>query len=134
MMRPAIRAIIDSPLLRFLIVGGGNTLITGAVVILLSLALPGWTAFTIAFALGIAFSVLLTGRWVFRSHVSPRRAMAYIGSYLVIYLVGLLVVGVLRSWGAPPAANGATVIVTAPLSFLAGKLVFTSPTPKVVTK
>ena len=134
MIRPAAKAVFDSPVMRFLIVGGANTLVTGAVVILLSLALPGWIAFTIAFALGIAFSVIVTGRWVFRSHVSPRRAMAYMVSYLVIYLVGLLVVGILRSWGAPPAANGSTVIVTAPLSFLAGKFIFTSPTPKEVSK
>lgn len=118
------RQLADHPITRFLVVGGLNTLITGALVGLLSLALPGWVAFTIAFALGIVFSVLATGKWVFRSRLSWRRAALQAGAYIVIYVVGLGVVALIGLTGAPPWANGASVLVTAPLSFLAGRTIF----------
>ena len=130
MPRPTIRALFSGPAFRFLLVGGTNTLATGLVVVLLSLVLPGWLAFTIAFTLGICFSVFVTGRWVFSSHVSFRRASFYVAAYLGIYLLGLAVIAALRSWGAPPAANLATIVVTAPLSFLAGKVIFTNAAPE----
>lgn len=112
------------PVIRFLIVGGINTALTGALVVVLSYVMYGWLAFTIAFALGIAFSVVASGRWVFQSHLSARRVLTYVVAYLVIYGCGVLVVQLLHAWGAPPWANIASVIVTAPLSFLAGRLVF----------
>lgn len=113
-----------SPVVRFLIMGGTNTVATAALVILLSFFLPTWLAFTIAFALGIVFSVVITGRWVFQSHLSQRRAALFTCAYIAIYLCGLVLVYLLELWGAPPAASAATVILTAPLSFLAGRLIF----------
>lgn len=113
-----------SPAARFLLVGGTNTAATAALVVLLSLFIPAWLAFTIAFALGIVFSVIMTGKWVFQSHLSQRRAAMFTGAYIAIYLCGLALVHLLGLWGAPPAASGATVILTAPLSFLAGRLIF----------
>lgn len=113
-----------SQIVRFLVVGGTNTLATGLLVVLLSLIVPGWVAFTLAFALGICFSVALTGRWVFSSRASLSQALLYAAAYIGIYLCGLLVISVIHSWGAPPAANVATIVVTAPLSFLAGRYIF----------
>lgn len=113
-----------SPIVRFLVVGGTNTLATGLLVVVFSLIMPGWVAFTLAFALGICFSVALTGRWVFSSRVSPTQALLYSAAYIGIYLCGLVVIFVIRSWGVPPAANVATIVVTAPLSFLAGRYIF----------
>ncbi|TFD73261.1 GtrA family protein [Cryobacterium fucosi] len=118
--------------IRFLIAGGANTAVTALIVVALSLFLPGWIAFTIAFALGIGISVVLTGRWVFQSHLSPLRAALYSISYLAIYLCGLGALQLLALWGASPLANGATVLVTAPLSFLAGRLIFTNDNRKQV--
>jgi putative flippase GtrA len=118
-------AFFRAPVVRFLLVGGANTAATAALVVLLSLFLPGWLAFTISFALGLVFSVLVTGRWVFQSQRSPHRAVAFAGAYTVIYVCGLALVRLLEFWGAPPATNATTVILTAPLSFLAGRLIFT---------
>lgn len=117
-------AFFRAPAVRFLLVGGANTAATAAIVVLLSLVLPGWLAFTVSFALGLLFSVLVTGRWVFQSQLSPRRAVTFAAAYAVIYLCGLVLVRLLEVWGAPPAASAATVVVTAPLSFLAGRLIF----------
>ena len=57
-MLEGARALLRRPVVRFLLVGGSNTLVTGALVSVLSLWLPGWLAFTIAFALGDRKSVV----------------------------------------------------------------------------
>ena len=122
-----------APIIRFLIVGGTNTLVTGAIVVLLSFVMPGWLAFSIAFALGLVYSVVVTGRWVFNSHLTAQRTALFVGAYLVIYLIGLGFVALVTLWDGPPWLNGASVLLTAPLSFLAGKFIFTNPQPRQVT-
>lgn len=113
------------PAVRFLFAGGTNTLITGLLVVLLSLVVPSWLAFTMAFALGIGYATVVNARWVFRSHLSARRAVAYALSYCLIYLVGLVAVHLIDALHGPAILRGATVMVTAPMSFLAGRFVFT---------
>lgn len=114
----------STPAVRFLIAGGANTAATGALVVLLSVFVPGWLAFTAAFALGIAFSLVLTGRWIFQTTISFRRGILFAAAYITIYLTGLGVVQLAHLSGLPTAANGATVFITAPLSFLAGRFIF----------
>ena len=114
----------DKPFVRFILLGGTNTLATGLLVALLSLIIPGWIAFTIAFIIGLIFSVALTGRWVFKSETNWSKASLFAFAYLLIYLCGLFLVQVLEFFGLPPVFNGATVFVTAPLGFVAGKYVF----------
>ena len=123
-----------TPLFRFLIVGGTNTVATAGFVVVLSMVLPGWLAFSIAFTVGLAFSVVLTGRWVFSSQLTARRSAMFIGAYLAIYLVGLAFVALVSLWNGPPWLNGASVFLTAPLSFIAGKLIFTNPRLRQVNR
>jgi putative flippase GtrA len=113
-----------NPLVRFLLVGGTNTVITTALVVALSYVITGWLAFTVAFTLGLIFSVLVTGKWVFDSHLTKFRTLAFGGSYLGVYAIGIGFVSLMSAVGAPPWINGASVLITAPLSFIAGKLVF----------
>lgn len=122
-----------APIVRFLIVGGSNTAATAAIVVLLSFIMPGWLAFSIAYALGLAFSVVVTGRWVFSSHLTPQRTALFVAAYLLIYAVGLGFVSLVSIWGGPPWLNGASVFLTAPLSFLAGKFIFSNPQSRQVT-
>lgn len=110
---------------RFLIIGGTNTLATGALVGILSLHMPGWVAFTVSFGLGIVFSALLTGRWVFQSASSTKRTSLFALSYLVVYLAGLSVIALFSAMQFPAFVNSASVLVTAPLSFMAGRFIFT---------
>ena len=124
---PTVKRWLRAPIFRFLIVGGTNTLATAAIVVLLSFFLPGWQAFTIAYAIGLAYSVIVTGRWVFSSHLTAQRIALFIGAYLAIYAVGLGFVTLVSWWGGPPWLNGASVLFTAPLSFIAGKFIFTNP-------
>jgi len=109
---------------RFLLVGGANTAVTGLVLVALSYLMPGWAAYTIAFALGIIFSTVFASRWVFTREGSFRASVAYAICYGVIYLVGLLCVQTIHSWGWPEFLNVLSIIVTAPLGFLAGRVIF----------
>lgn len=117
--------------LRFLVVGGTNTIVTAALIVVLGLYMPGWAAFTISFALGIVFSVVMTGRVVFQSHLTPTRAVLYTVAYVLIYCCGLGAVQLLALWGAPQVLDALTVLVTAPLSYTAGRIIFTNTVRKV---
>ena len=109
---------------RFLVVGGTNTLITTLVLIALSYLMPGWLAYTIAFGLGLVYSTVFASRWVFTREGSPRAAALYAACYIIIYFVGLGVIALVRSWAWPEFLNAVSVLVTAPLGFVAGRLVF----------
>ena len=111
---------------RFLGVGGANSLVTGATFLVLSYFLPQSLAYTLAFALGIVFSVVVTPRMVFRRHSSLARRAAFGGWYLIVYLIGLGAVYLLREqlrlerWGVVLA----TAAVTAGLGYLGGRHLF----------
>lgn len=109
---------------RFLIIGGINTLVTTALLIALSYVLEGWVAYTIVFLAGLVFSTVFAARWVFTSNGSRRAALVYALSYLVIYFIGLLAMSGIKALDGPEYLNGLSVLVTAPLGFVAGRIVF----------
>lgn len=112
--------------LRFLVVGGANTAVTYALFVALAQVLPPQIAYTLVFALGLAFTVLVTGRWVFEARRSVAASAAYAGWYLGVYAVGLLVLAVLEQLGVQrPLLLGLGVLaVTTPLNYVGGRLVF----------
>ena len=109
---------------RFLVVGGSNTVATTILLIALSYSLEGWLAYTIAFGVGLVYSTIFASRWVFTRGGSRRATLLYALCYVVIYLVGLGCVAVIRSFEWPEFLNALSVFVTAPLGFVAGRLVF----------
>lgn len=108
---------------RFAIAGGANTLVTGALLTLLSLVIDPKLAYTIVFAAGIAFSTYLADRFVYGVRMGRRAMGAYVAMYVVVYLIGLAVIRWLGAAGLPDAASGLVVVVTAPLTFLGGRLI-----------
>jgi len=109
---------------RFIIVGGMNTLATTALLVALSYVFEGWLAYTISFALGLVFSTVFAARWVFTSSGSRRAALVYALCYVVIYFIGLAAIAGIRALHGPEFLNGLSVLVTAPLGFIAGRVVF----------
>ena len=109
---------------RFLVVGGTNTVATSLLLIVLSYLMEGWLAYTIAFGVGLVYSTLFASRWVFTRAASWRVTLLYACCYIVIYFVGLACVAVIRSLEWPEFLNVLSVVVTAPLGFVAGRLVF----------
>lgn len=113
---------------RFLLVGGANTAVTVVLFALLARVIDPRIAYTVVYVLGLVFTTVLTNRYVFSADRSWGRMVLFVGWYLGVYGVGLLVVRFLdgdHHWGALPLAL-VTVACTAPLSFLGGRLIFAS--------
>lgn len=106
--------------LRFVVAGGANTLVTGALLSLLAQVIAPPVAYTIVFVLGIAMSAALAGSFVFRVRMTVRQTAAYVVMYLIVFLVGLGLVTLAERTGVPSAWSGLVVLVTAPLSFVGG--------------
>lgn len=119
---------LSRQLLRFIVVGVVNTVGTGILVSLLSLVLMPWLAYTISYAVGIVFAFLASGKWVFSSKLSGIRALWFFLGYIVVFLIGLLAVFLINSLTSSPGTTGLVVLVTAPLNFLVGRIIFYRPT------
>lgn len=130
-MRTEGRPSTQSSVLRFLVVGGSNTAVTLVLFALLARVIPPWLAYTTVFALGLAYTTLLTGRFVFGAQSTWRSSGLFIGWYLGVYAVGLGVVQTLQAIGvdSPDLLAVLTVLVTAPLNFLGGRLIFRDRSP-----
>jgi len=115
-----------SQALRFLVVGGINTVLTGVIFLGLSTVSAPALAYTVAFVTGIAFAVIVTPRVVFRARASNLQRIRYVGWYLAVYLFGLGVVYVLHDGFelGNTAVVALTFVVTAGLSFLGARFLF----------
>ena len=113
-------------LLRFLLVGGSNTLVTLVLLVVLQRWLSPSLAYTVVFALGLAYTTAMTATVVFGSRLTWRRGAAFAGWYLLVYAVGLGVVQIMTAlWEPSPLTTAVvTIAVTAPLNFLGGRLLF----------
>jgi putative flippase GtrA len=114
---------------RFLVAGGANTAVTAIALTLLASVIAPWLAYTIVFALGIVIAVALAGGFVFGVKMTRRLALAYSAMYVVVYLVGLAALAVARALGLPDAWSGAVVLVTAPLTFIGGRILLVLRNP-----
>jgi len=98
--------------------------VSGVAFYLLSLAMPARFAFTLVYAAGIAFVALVTPRWVFGVSSSVARRLLLGLWYVFTYLVGLGMIALLEGPLDAPTivVVVGTLCVTAPLSFLGGRL------------
>jgi len=128
--RPARTGVAE--LLRFVLVGGSNTLVTLALFVLLQRWLAPAVAYTVVFALGLAYTTSLTASVVFGARLTWRTGGAFVAWYLLVYGVGLLAVQLLQALWTPSSLVTAvvTVAVTAPLNFLGGRLLFRPTSPR----
>jgi putative flippase GtrA len=114
---------------RFVAVGGANTALTGAIFLALSAVVAPVIAYTIAFAAGVLFAMIVTPRAVFAGPATRTRRAAYAAWYVFIYLVGLAVVYVadsvlgLSRW----AIVAISIAVSATLGFAGARRLFHVP-------
>lgn len=113
-------------LVRFLLVGASNTVVTLALFVLLQNWLSPTLAYTVVFALGLAYTTLMTATVIFGTGLTWRTGTAFVTWYLLVYGVGVAVVQALHLVWHPSALVTAvvTVGVTAPLNFAGGRLLF----------
>jgi putative flippase GtrA len=115
--------------LRFLVLGGSNTIITFVLLAVLAQFIDHAIAYTVVFAAGLAYTTALTGRFVFSAAGSRAKTAAFVGWYLGVYGVGLLIVHLVDRNGdhSGLVVALAVVLVTAPLGFLGGRLIYHRP-------
>lgn len=119
---------------RFLLAGGGNTLLTAVVTSGVSQVAPVAVAYTLGYAAGLALSALTASRFVFRRRLTPRRAAGVCAVNISAYLCGLAALAVARQMGLPTSMSGLTVLVTAPVSFLGSAAVFRDPGARLLDR
>jgi putative flippase GtrA len=104
-----------------------NTLLTGSLFYGLAFVLPAWLAYTVGFALGIVFAVSVSPRLVFQARPSASRRAAYAVWYLAVYIIGLACVRVLNDIVRVDHLYVVvlTVVVTATLGFVGGRVILT---------
>ncbi len=109
---------------RFIIAGGGNTLLTAVVTSSLSLLAPPSVAYTVGYAAGLALGTVTASRFVFRRRLTVWRALGICGVNGLAYLCGLTVLAVAQRLGLPSGMSGLASLVTAPVSFLGAAAAF----------
>lgn len=119
------RVVERSTVVRFLLGGGLNTVLTYLVYLILLLVVEYWAAYTISYVCGIVLSYLINRR-VFRANHNWSSALLFPGIYLVQYLVGLAVVHAWVKMLDLPAqlAPLVAVLITLPVTFLLSRAVF----------
>lgn len=108
---------------RFLLAGGANTVVTAALLAGLSMLIDPRLAYTLVFAAGIALSTVLADRFVYGVRMNRAAVVAYVGLYLAVYAVGLVAIHLWTAAGRPEAGSALVVVITAPLTFLGGRLI-----------
>ncbi|HEX4884334.1 MAG TPA: GtrA family protein [Casimicrobiaceae bacterium] len=113
-------------LLRYLVAGVVNTLLTYAVYLALLRAMPYSAAYTVAFVLGVGFAYLLQSRFVFGAPASWRTFFAFPLVYVVQYVVGVVALRLLVETGVMTRelALFAVLLVTVPIGFALSRALF----------
>ena len=111
---------------RFLLFGGANTALTFGIFILLGLLIAPAFAYTFAFFIGIIFVATMSNKWVFRGTETFEGKILYVGWYLIVFLIGQAVIGLIGPVGLAQliGTSGLLIGVTVPINFAGGKLIF----------
>jgi putative flippase GtrA len=112
--------------MRFLLVGGANTVLSYGIFIGLGLILPNWLAYTIAYLAGLAVTTFATSRWVFRARLTLTKTVSYVAWYLLLFGFGQLIIAIVHPRGFLQLAVTSILLIalTTPLSYLGGRFIF----------
>lgn len=109
--------------MRFAVAGLFNTAITGVALSLLAIVIDPRVAYAVVFVAGTWLATWLADRYVYGVDMSRHVKLTYAAMYAVVFLVGLAALVVAHAQGLPNSWSGAVVLVTAPTSFLLGRLI-----------
>lgn len=112
--------------IRYVLVGGTNTVLTYALFIGLGLVIPPGIAFTVAYMIGLLWVVFGSSKLVFQSDNSPKRLVTFALWYLLIYAVGQFLVQLIAPKGVEALllTSLVVVVITTPLTFFGGRFIF----------
>jgi len=111
--------------LRFLLVGGFNTIITYTIYCLLVIWLHPQIAWTMVFLIGIFLGYYTHSRLVFSVSLARRKALAYALVQFLLYGLSSLVIYLgIRFGGLGPRVAGAVaIVINVPISFVISQYV-----------
>lgn len=117
--------LINNQVLRFLVTGGLNTIVTYGIYLLLKGAVGYQIAYLISYVSGILFSYFMSAIFVFRKKISLRTFSRFPVIYVIQYAVGALLLGVLiHTFSIPTTiAPLLVILVTLPLTFILSRFV-----------
>lgn len=124
-MTAELRRRVAGEFLRFLIVGGTNTVVAYGLYIVLLHWLRYELAFSLAYLVGISVGFFMNTLFVFRQKPSRRAALRYPLVYVVQYLLSLLVLRVaVDHLGVPPwLALAFAIAATIPVTFALSRMI-----------
>ena len=116
-----------SQFVRFVGVGGINTLVTYILYVMLLQIFSYQVSYTITYVFGIFLSYWLNLKFVFKETGSKKKMLLFPLVYLLQYLLGIIIMYlVIEKLNIPKElAPIVVVIVTIPLTFLLSKIILT---------
>lgn len=126
MSKQLISELIKSSLIKFLIVGVFNTIISYIAFLALIEFLNYSISYSISYCLGIITSYILNGSWTFNQSISLKGMMTYPVVYIAQFFSGWVILKVaVEIFGTTESeAYIASLCVSIPIGFLASKLYF----------
>ena len=122
---------LNTEFVRFLLVGGFNTILGYVIYALFLFITPYRVAFTMSYVVGIFSSYYLNSRFAFKTQLTLRKALQYPLVYVVQYVMGIVlitfwvdVVGIPEILGLPFA-----IIFTIPVTFTLSRLIIKERKP-----
>lgn len=121
----------NAEFIRFVILGGVNTVLTNVFYMLLLFVLPYAVSFTVSYVAGIGLSYYLNSVFVFRKPMEWRKALQFPVVYIVQYVIGLGLMFVLIEWAGvnEVLAPWLVVLLTLPITFLMSRLIIKGRVP-----
>ncbi len=116
---PHVSRTVIGEFLRFLVMGGTNTIVAYAIYLLLLNWMNYEFAYTIGYAVGIAMAYVLSAGFVFRQSLRKRSAVRFPLVYAAQFLVSFLLLRVAVELLDMPEwlALGFAVVLTIPVTF-----------------
>ncbi|MCC2957033.1 GtrA family protein [Massilia sp. IC2-477] len=119
-------ALLQRPVVRFLLAGGLNTLLTYVLYLVLLNAFSYKTSYAITYVAGLVIAYLLNRLFVFNSHRGAASALLLPLVYLFQYLIGA---GIVYAWVEligqdERVAPLIAVVVTIPLTYVLSRTIF----------
>ncbi|CAG4906828.1 GtrA family protein [Paraburkholderia saeva] len=121
-----MKRFIKRSTVRFLIVGGANTITTYVIYWLLLHVLEYHAAYTASFALGLCLGYVLNSMWVFGESMSAGSAVAYPVAVLAQYAVSVGLLTVFVEWFgiSRQLAPVLVIVIMFPIMYLVMRFIF----------
>jgi putative flippase GtrA len=120
-----LRALSNAEFLKFVLVGGANTVLGYVLFVLLTPFMHYGIAYSISYVIGVVFAYVANSLFVFREPLAWRKFMAFPLVYVVQYLIGITLLPVLiEVLGVPELlALPVVIVATLPVTYLLSRLI-----------